>query len=104
MAHIGLPNGKHCSVASYVASWKRLKAIPDDVTVSGWDWYPVSAGIIRRELMRGLHDRINRRDPRYGRGRRWQDLYQIALRRDARRVSQYAAHRIVEPIRSLGDG
>jgi hypothetical protein len=33
--------------------------------------------------------------------RKWSTDYQINLRRDARRVNEYAAHRVVDPVNRL---
>jgi hypothetical protein len=51
-----------------------------------------------------LRDRINRRGAQVqyrGRGRKWSTDYQINLRRDARRVNEFAGHRIVDPVNQL---
>ena len=99
--YIRLPNGKRCPLPVYCAAWVTLKTLDPDAEIGSWEWYPVKAKEILRELRAGLHDRINRRDPRYGRGRKWSDDYQVALRRDARMVGDYAGHRIVMPQRRL---
>jgi hypothetical protein len=98
---IVLPNGNRCGVATYVAAWHTLKTIAPDEHVKGFHWWPEKASRILRELRYGMHDRINRHDPAYGRGRKWFDDYQTHQSRDARRVNEYAARRIVDPINRL---
>lgn len=98
---IGLPNGKQCRLSVYCAAWRTLKTLDPEAEVKGWEWYPVPARDILRRLHEGLHERINRHDPRHGRGRKWSVAYQIDLRRDARRVNEYAARRIVDPVNRL---
>ncbi len=70
---IHLPNGKACSLPTYCAAWRTLKTIAPDAEIKGWEWYPIEARDILRDLRAGMHDRINRRDPRYGRGRQMVD-------------------------------
>jgi hypothetical protein len=101
MAAIGLPNDKRCSISTYCRAWRTLKTLPPEAEVKGWEWYPVPARDILRRLHEGLHDRINRHDPRYGRGRKWDQRYQIGQRRDARRVNEYSSRRLVEPCMQL---
>lgn len=73
---IVLPNGRRCSVAVYVAAWKQLKLVKPDTSVRGFGDWPASAGDVLAELRRGLDDRINRHDPHYGRGRKWDHDWQ----------------------------
>src|SRR5690242_7005058 len=68
---IRLPNGRRCTVATYVAAWRKLKEIPAGSSVAGFDHFPDDAGRILRQIRAGMHDRINRHDPVYGRGRKW---------------------------------
>ncbi len=58
---IVLPNRRRVTLGEYCQSWKRLKSLPLDREVSGWEWYPVSTRDILREIRAGVHDRINRR-------------------------------------------
>ena len=73
---VTLPNGKKCSLGVYVASWRTLKSLPQDARVGGFDHFSEAPSLILRELRRGLHDRINRHDPAYGRGRKWDHDWQ----------------------------
>jgi hypothetical protein len=98
---ITLPNGKACPLPVYCAAWVTLKTLDPNAEIGSWEWYPVKARDILRELRAGLHDRINRHDPRHGRGRKWSVEYQVDQMRDARRVNEYAGHRIVHPVLRL---
>jgi hypothetical protein len=99
--YIILPNGKRCSLTTYRKAWNTIKTLKPDSEVKGWEWYPVPARDILRQLCEGMHDRINRHIPGYCKGRKWGSDYQINLRRDARRVNEYASRRIVNPINRL---
>jgi hypothetical protein len=85
-----LPNGKPVSLACYVTSWRAIRALPPTATVTGFDHWPTPAATILRELRHGIHDRINKHDPRYGGGRKWEPIYQLSLARDARRLHDIA--------------
>jgi hypothetical protein len=95
---IGLPNGRTCSLLTYRAEWPTLKTVDPEAEVKGWESYPCKARDILRRLDEGLHDRINRHGGRYGRGRKWEARYQLDLRRDARRINEYAFRRLVDPV------
>lgn len=58
---ITLPNGTRLRLGDYCQAWKRLKTLPPETEISGWEWYPVEARHILREIRRGVTDRINRR-------------------------------------------
>jgi hypothetical protein len=60
---IRLPSGRRVSVGTYVRAWKTLKSLPANRQVEGWDLFPAEAGAILRQMERGLHDRINCKDP-----------------------------------------
>jgi hypothetical protein len=92
---ISLPNGRPCGLGVYVRAWKTLKALPTDAPIRGFSEWSDTAGEIVRELLRGLQDRINRHDPSYGRGRKWDHNYQSALLRDSRAIAAYRIFRIV---------
>ena len=101
---VTLPNGPRVSLGVYVASWNGMLDImaqTPDALVKGWDDFPIEAAAIRRDLQCGIHDRINRHIPGYGRGRKWDEDYQTELRRDARRVNDYASRRLVHPVNRL---
>ena len=97
---IGLPAvDRRVTVGQYVAAVYFAKANPSATFKHGLNcWTPASGAEIVREFRRELNDRINRDMPR---GRKWDCDYQSNLRRDARRVNDYAARRIVDPINRL---
>lgn len=98
---IGLPNGRKCSITTYCRAWRQLKTLNSDAVIRDWEWFPVKAGDVLRQLREGLHDRINRHSSHFGRGRKWTHDYQVDQRRDARRINEYASRRIVDPINRL---
>jgi hypothetical protein len=92
-----LPNGKHCSLATYRNAWNKLKTLKPDSEINGWEWYPVPARDILRQLRAGMHNRINRHIPGYSKGRKWSVDYQHTLRREARMIHDYTQRRIIHP-------
>jgi hypothetical protein len=56
-------------------------------SVKGWDHFPEKAEVILREIRRGIHDRINRRMPGYGVGRKWDYQWQTDAMRTAMAVN-----------------
>jgi hypothetical protein len=101
MNTVVLPNGRKCSIPSYIASWQRLKTLAYETEIDGWEWYPCPVRDILRQLHDVLHARINRHDPRYGKGRKWEDRYQIDQRRDACWIADYTKRGIIGPINQL---
>lgn len=81
---IRLPNGNRVSLATYVDSWRTLKTLAPDASVRGFDHFGMAAKDILRDLIGGMHDRINKHDPAYGKGRKWDAGWQIEMRRAAR--------------------
>ena len=67
---ITIPSGRKVTVGTYAKAWRALLTMPPDAEVPNWQWYPVPAASILRDMRDGLHDRINRKDPRYPRGRK----------------------------------
>jgi hypothetical protein len=61
MQAVTLPNGRSISLGSYVWLWKNVKARDPRSEVTGWQWYPVPARDVLRDLRHGLQDRINQR-------------------------------------------
>jgi hypothetical protein len=78
MHTIRLPNGNRCSVSRYVAAWRALRSMPADTSTKGFDHFPAPAGDVLGAMRDGLHDRINRHDPSFGRGRKWSSDWQRA--------------------------
>ena len=98
---ITLPKGSTCSLASYCAGWRKIKALAPDALIGNWSDFPTEADAILRDLQFGMHERINRHIPGFGRGRKWDERYQTDLRRDAQRVNDYASRRHVHPVNRL---
>ena len=84
---IRLPSGKDCTLRTYVQAWARLKAMPPDHRVAGFQHFPEPAASILREMRHGLHDRINRHLPWWDKGRKWNPQWQADARRTAREVN-----------------
>lgn len=80
---IRLPNSRCCTIGTYVASWKKLLELSADAQVGGFGHFPEPAAAVLRQLRRGMHDRINRHIPGYGRGRKWQHDWQVEAKRAA---------------------
>lgn len=58
---ITLPNGHQCTIGTYLEAWRKLKSLPPQKEVKGWEWFPTSAQSILRDMSRGVEDRINLR-------------------------------------------
>jgi len=67
---IRLGNGHSVSLKAYVAAVKAVDpARTYDHGLTGWA--PVTGATVLAEFREGVHDRINRHDPTYGKGRKW---------------------------------
>lgn len=81
---IRLPNGRSVSLPVYVRAWRALRErhapgtspLHSDTLVNGWDHFPTLSSDVLREIRYGLHDRINRHLPWYGKGRKWDGAWQ----------------------------
>lgn len=91
---IGLPNGRRVTLATYARAWRKLRDLPPETRVEGWDHFSATARDILAAMSDGLTDRINRHRPGYGVGRKWGDDWFWAARRVANalnsRVRVYA--------------
>lgn len=85
---ITLPNGRQVGVKQYCHAWRTLKTVNPDMQCSGWGHFPESAKHILAEYREGVHDRINKQLPWWGRGRKWEQIWQIETLRAARQVNQ----------------
>jgi len=65
---ITTPEGKRVSIGAYVKAWKSLKAMDPETEISGWQWYPVKARDVLRDIAQGVQDRINQAIPYNKRG------------------------------------
>ena len=99
--YITLPNGRNWSLNTYAQAWRALLAADPVEQIRGFDYFPDSAGRILAKLRDGLHDRINRHIPNYGRGRKWDSDYQISLLRDSRRLRDIAQRIIVRQFETV---
>lgn len=87
---IGLPNGKSISFTAFCSSWRQAKEIAKthpEALIKGWEWYPVKVDEVLREIRFGMHDRINRHVPGYGKGRKWAREWQLEARRTSNAVN-----------------
>jgi len=86
---------------SVAAPSRRSPPMPKSKAGNG---YPIEAAAILRDLHAGMHDRINRHDPRFGRGRKWSTDYQINLRRcaEGERVRRGPCRRSRQPAGDAG--
>jgi hypothetical protein len=73
-----LPNGRRCGLGTYVLAWRTMLKMNPQELVKGWGHFSEPAGYVLRELRAGMHDRINRHIPGYGRGRKWNADWQRA--------------------------
>lgn len=70
--YITLGDGRKIGLGKYVAAWKQCLALePGTFIGKGVNGWGQTAGEALRDLREGLHDRINRHDPAYGKGRKW---------------------------------
>lgn len=86
---ITLGNGRHVTIASYVATIRHAKAHPQATYPHGLTgWWQVQGYEIVEQYMAGVHDRINRHIPGYGKGHRWGEPYQTETKRAAIALNQ----------------
>jgi hypothetical protein len=74
--YVTLPNGRACGLGVYVRAWKTLRTLKADDSVSGFGHFAEPASDVLRTLRDGMHDRINRHAPGFGRGRKWSNDWQ----------------------------
>lgn len=75
---ITLGNGKQVRLGNYVAGWKRAKKSKRGTRFNHGlcGWWSLTREEILREFNEGLHDRINRHIPWFGKGRKWNQDWQ----------------------------
>lgn len=82
------------TLAGYISAWNAVKAAPAGATFSEslrsgkWTGGSHSREEILGQFSEGLHDRINRHLPWFGRGRKWDHDWQMETRRAADQVNQ----------------
>ena len=84
MNTIRLPSGRSVRLPVYVQAWRALLTLDPEVQLNDWWYWPVPAHQVLREIRRGVHNRINRHDPDYGKGRKWGGQWQLETQRAAR--------------------
>lgn len=84
---IRLPSGHSVTLGEYVRSWKALQTLAPDRLVERWSHFATPAGEILRAISFGVHDRINRRLPWYGQGRKWDSQWQLETYRAAQQLN-----------------
>lgn len=86
--YVTLGDGRKVSLGQYTAAWKLAKALPPNTRVNGspsaYFNGPNTAGDALNEFREGLMDRINQKDPGFGKGRKWDSTWQ----RDARKLAE----------------
>jgi hypothetical protein len=87
MKVIGLPNGRKVSLGSYIRGWKAVKAAKPSQAIKGWEHFPVRADEVLRDYSRGVQARINRHDPAYGIGRKWDPDWERAMIQASRQLN-----------------
>lgn len=70
-------------------AWRKLKAIPDDTEIKGFQWWPQEAQDVKKEIMAALMRRINLRGKlKECRGRKDSEQYMTSLKRDQQRIRE----------------
>ena|SRR6185503_221027 len=77
------------TLGQYVKAWRAVKEAPaaTEFKSSLCGWWPASREEILSQFMQGVHDRINRRIPGYGEGRKWDQDWQRTTQNFARSVN-----------------
>lgn len=87
---VTLPNGRACGLGVYVTAWRSLidiTRLTPKALIKGFDHFPEEASRVLDALRDGLHDRINRHVPHYGKGRKWDHNWQRAAIQCAHEVN-----------------
>jgi hypothetical protein len=93
---VDLGNGRRVSLRAYVRAWKAAKRLPPEtrVAVVPGCWTGGTVADVLREMDYGLHDRINRHAPHFGKGRKWQQDWQADAARTTRAANARASTRL----------
>ena len=85
---IVLADGRRLGLGDYVRAWRRCLTLPPETYIgrgiSGWGQTAAEAIY---DCRRGMDDRINRRIPGYGIGRKWDPDWQAQTWRLARELN-----------------
>ena len=84
-----LGNGRSVGLADYVATIRKVRAAPQGQAYKHGlcGWWPTTRETILLEWLEGVHDRINRRLPGYGMGRKWHPDWQRMMLQEANRIN-----------------
>jgi predicted RNA methylase/ribosomal protein S18 acetylase RimI-like enzyme len=94
--YVTLGNGQKVGLGQYTNAWRQAKAMNPETGVRGTPSDPSgggTAGDLVREMRAGMVDRINQKDPNYGKGRKWDATWQS----DARRLADTMARKSEVP-------
>lgn len=94
--YVTLGNGQKVGLGQYTNAWRQAKAMNPETGVRGTPSDPNgggTAGDMVREMRAGMVDRINQKDPDYGKGRKWDSTWQ----NDARRLADTLARKAEVP-------
>lgn len=93
---VTLGNGQQVPLKNYVRAWQIAKSMNPETGVRGTPSDPGGGGTaadVVREMRAGMHDRINKHDPQFGKGRKWDADWQ----RDARNLKDTLSRRSEVP-------
>lgn len=81
--------GREVDVRDYAKMWRRVQQAPPGVTFkeSLRGWWPISREELLEQFRDGMHDRISRNMPHYGKGRKWDADWQNATWRASREIN-----------------
>lgn len=80
--YVTLADGRKIGLGSYVNAWQRCRELAPETHIGrGISGRGETASEALYELRRGMHDRINRHIPGFGRGRKWESAWYWQARR-----------------------
>jgi hypothetical protein len=83
--YVTLGDGRKIGLGKYVAAWKQCLALPGNTPIGkGIDGWGQTAAQALSDLRKGMDDRINRRIPGYGKGRKWGSDWYFSMWRASR--------------------
>ena len=86
---VRIPTGRMVTLGAYCSAWRTVKAMPPRQLVPGWSHFPEEAADILGDLRDGMHDRMSRHLPWWGKGRKWEGDWQRAALQCSRRVNAW---------------
>jgi hypothetical protein len=95
--YISLPAlQRKIGLRQYVQAVKLAKAHKTERFSTGLTcWWPCTGEDVVNQFRTGMHDRINRHLPHFGKGRKWKSIYQTELSRDCRRIRERVNDRVI---------